>query len=88
MIDTILQLAILALVTLALPMAYRGLRGPDVADRLLAIDMITTLLLGVIVLVALLDGESFLIDLGIATGAIAFIGTLGIVRYVIERKVF
>jgi len=68
--------------------AYRAFVGPTVADRLVAVDLFTTLLVGNIILLAVLSGEQLLIDIGLALAALAFIGSIGIARYVGEGKVF
>jgi multisubunit Na+/H+ antiporter MnhF subunit len=73
---------------LLIPATYRVIVGPSPADRVQAIDTITTLLIGIIILVALVDGQAFYIDLGIALAAFSFIGTLAIARFINEGRVF
>ncbi|NDJ87070.1 MAG: cation:proton antiporter [Chloroflexi bacterium] len=86
--DTLLQIALGILVALLIPVAYRAARGPTVADRLLAIDLVTTLLIGNIILVALIEGNDILIDIGIVLAALSFIAILSIARYISEGRVF
>ena len=88
LVQTGLQLALMVLVVLVIPCAYRVWIGPTAADRLQAIDTITTLLIGIIVILALLQGISMFIDVAIALAAFAFIGTLALARYISEGKVF
>lgn len=83
-----LQGALLILVLLIIPCAYRAWIGPTGADRLQAIDAITTLMIGIIVVLALLQGISMFIDVALALAAFAFIGTLALARYISEGKVF
>ena len=83
-----IQAALIALVILIIPCAYRVWVGPSAADRLQAIDTITTLLIGIIIVLALLQGISMFIDVAIALAAFAFIGTLALARYISEGKVF
>ena len=87
-VEVVLRGAILVMVGLLLPCAYRAARGPSIADRLLAIDLITTLLTGIIVLIAILDGAEILIDIGIGLAALSFIGTVSIARFISDGKVF
>ncbi len=82
------QLALVVLITLLLPAAYRVWVGPSPADRLQAVDTITTLLIGIIVLLALVQGSALMLDVGIALAAFSFIGTLAIARYLAEGRVF
>jgi multicomponent Na+:H+ antiporter subunit F len=83
-----LQAALVVLVVLVLPCAYRVWLGPSAADRLQAIDAITTLLIGIIVVLALLQSIGMFIDVAIAIAAFAFISTLALARYISEGKAF
>lgn len=83
-----LQLALTVLVVLVIPCAYRVWVGPTAADRLQAMDTITTLLIGIIVILALLQGIGMFIDVAIGLAAFAFIGTIALARYISEGKVF
>jgi multisubunit Na+/H+ antiporter MnhF subunit len=82
------QLALVALIAFLLPCAYRVWRGPSPADRLQAIDTMTTLLIGIIVVLVPVQGSALVIDVGIALAALSFVATLAIARYLAEGKVF
>lgn len=84
----IVQIALVVMVLLLLPCAYRMWIGPSAADRLQASDTITTLLLGIIVILALLQGTAMFIDVAIAIAAFGFISTLAIARYISQGKGF
>lgn len=84
----IVQIALTILTALLLPCAYRVVVGPSPADRLQAIETTTTLLIGIIILLALLQDSAMIIDVGIALAAFAFIATLAIARYLSEGRVF
>jgi multicomponent Na+:H+ antiporter subunit F len=83
-----IQAALVVLVVLILPCAYRVWIGPTAADRLQAIDAITTLLIGIIIVLALLRETAMYIDVAIAIAAFSFIGTIALARYISEGKVF
>jgi multisubunit Na+/H+ antiporter MnhF subunit len=83
-----IQTALLVLIVLIIPCAYRVWIGPSAADRLQAIDAITTLLIGIIIVLAVLRGTVMFIDVGIALAAFGFIGTIALARYISEGKVF
>lgn len=85
---TLLTLVLIVLVLLVLPCSWRIWRGPSTADRLLAIDLITTLLAGVMVVLALLFQQGMFLDVALALGILSFIGTIGISRFVAEGSVF
>jgi multicomponent Na+:H+ antiporter subunit F len=82
------EIGLLLLVALLLPCVYRLFAGPSAADRLQAVDTITTLLIGIIVLLALVQGAAWLVDIGIALAAFGFIATLALSRYLSEGRVF
>jgi multicomponent Na+:H+ antiporter subunit F len=82
------QLLLIVMVSLLLPCAYRVFVGPSPADRLQALDTITTLLIGIIVMLALVQGSSFVVDVGLALAAFAFVATLAIARYLSEGRMF
>lgn len=85
---TFVQLALGILIVLLLPCAYRAVIGPSPADRLQAVETTTTLLIGIIILLTLLQDSALIIDVGIALAAFAFIATLAIARYLSEGRVF
>ena len=84
----VLQFVVVTLIVLIIPCAYRVWVGPSGADRLQAIDTITTLLIGIIIVLALLQGVGMFVDVAIALAAFGFIGTLALARYISEGKVF
>lgn len=83
-----IQLILLALISLLIPASYRVVVGPTLPDRLQAVDLITTLLIGIIVMLALVEGTENFVDMAIALAAFAFIGTISIARYISEGRVF
>ena len=85
---TAIQLILLALVSLLIPASYRVIVGPTLPDRLQAVDLITTLLIGIIVMLALVEGTEVFVDMAIALAAFAFVGTISIARYISEGRAF
>lgn len=72
-----------------LPIAFLSVaRGETSADRVLAVEMITTLLVGITVLLALVEGTDTTIDIGIALAALSFAATISFARYISEGRVF
>jgi multisubunit Na+/H+ antiporter MnhF subunit len=82
------QAALVVLVALLVISSYRVWRGPSPADRLQAIDAGTTLLIGIVVMLALVQQTEMIIDMGVALAALGFVGTLAVSRYLAEGKVF
>lgn len=63
----------------------RLVRGPTLPDRILALDLITTLALSFIVLVAILTGFHLYLDIAISLGLVGFLSTVALARYVLRR---
>ncbi len=83
-----IKLVLLALVSLLIPASYRVIVGKTLPDRLQAVDLITTLLIGIIVMLALVEGTQGFVDMAIALAAFAFVGTISIARYISEGRGF
>ena len=88
-LDAIMNFALLVMFSL-LPFAFYRVAKPgqDVATRLIGVDMMTNLLVGIVVLLAVIEGTNTTIDIGIAVAALSFEGTVSIDRYVSEGRVF
>lgn len=60
---------------------FRLLRGPLIADRVLALDLISGLCLGTLILVALQSDNSTYLNVALALAVISFLGTVALARY-------
>ena len=88
MSDVLVQAALFVLIGLLLPCVYRVLVGPTAADRLQALEVTTTLLMGIIIILVVVQQSPFVLDIGLALAAFSFIATLGIARYLAEGRLF
>ena len=76
----------LGLLSVALTLTLiRLLRGPTLPDRILALDMIATLSIGYIAVIAIRTGFSLYLDIAIALGLLGFLSTVAFARYVLHR---
>jgi multicomponent Na+:H+ antiporter subunit F len=60
----------------------RLLRGPTLADRVVALDMIAFLAIGVVALYAVLTGQPAFLDAALVLALIAFMATVAFARFV------
>ena len=67
---------------------WRIWRGENVIDRLLGTELVTTLFLAVLVLIALIFQDSIYIDVALALAALSFIGTLALAKYLADEQMF
>ena len=64
----------------------RVLYGPTMADRMVAIDIFGTLVVGICALLVIKTGRLFLIDVAIAWIILSFIGTIALAKYLTRKK--
>jgi multicomponent Na+:H+ antiporter subunit F len=86
--QNLLNYVLIFMVFMLVLTSIRLIKGPRIADRMLAIDMITTILIGIIALLAVIEEQSLLVDVALALSALSFIATLAIARFVGEGRVF
>ncbi len=61
---------------------YRILRGPSLADRVVALDLIATLVVGFLALLSILTRQKLYLTAGIALALLAFLGTVALAIYI------
>jgi multisubunit Na+/H+ antiporter MnhF subunit len=67
---------------------WRIWRGENVIDRLIGLELVSTLTLAVLVLVALISGESLYIDVALGLGALGFISTIALTKYATDERMY
>jgi len=66
----------------------RFIKGPTVPDRVIAIDAMNSLVIGIIVLLSLYFSNSLFLDIAIVYAILAFIGNLAISKYLMGKKLY
>jgi multicomponent Na+:H+ antiporter subunit F len=61
-------------------------RAPTTAQRILALDLLTLVLIGLLALVAGEDGRSYALDAALALALLSFLATLAAARYLGDRR--
>ena len=78
--------ATLVLMTLAVVLTViRLILGPTLADRILALDMITMLAVGYIAAFAIRTGFTLYIDIAISMGLLGFLSTVAFARFLLKK---
>ena len=67
---------------------WRVWRGENVIDRLIGVDLSSTLTLAVLVLLALITDDAIYIDVALALGALSFISTIALAKFSAEQQMF
>jgi multicomponent Na+:H+ antiporter subunit F len=83
--NLLLGVGLAILVTMALAI-IRGLKGPEIYDRVLAANIIGTKTVLLLAVVALWYGRTDFLDLALAYALINFIGILAILQFVQNRE--
>ena len=55
---------------------YRAIKGPQVADRLMAVNMMGTIVIVIITILAILLKEGYLMDIGIIYAMMSFLAVI------------
>lgn len=75
--------AMMGLLCVAMLLAlYRVIRGPTLPDRVIAVDLLTTVAVGLIALYAIETGQKVFLSAGIALALLAFLGTVALALYI------
>lgn len=74
---------ILVLLSVAILLAFSRLtRGPSLADRVVALDLITSLVVGVIAIYSVATAEPIFLDIALVLALITFLGTVAFARFI------
>ena len=79
------QIALGLLLMALLITIVRLIRGPGLADRILALDLIAVLGTGFIGTFTVLTGFSLYVDIAIALALVGFLSTVALARYLMSR---
>lgn len=78
---------VLPMLAVAVALAFiRLVRGPSLPDRVVAIDLMNTLGIGIIAAYAIATEQPAFLDVAIAMALLSFLGTVAFAYY-IERRV-
>jgi len=84
MADLLISAAALLMAAAFLLALYRFLKGPSVADRVVAFDVLTIVTTSAIVLVAYVEGRGIYLDVALIYALLSFLGVIVVARY-LER---
>jgi multicomponent Na+:H+ antiporter subunit F len=79
--------ALIAVLTVSLALAsYRMLKGPGYADRFVALDMLTAVVVSLAALTALATGRGAFLDVGLGVALINFVSTCAFAAFLERRR--
>ena len=65
---------------------YRIAHGPSAADRMVAIDILGTVVVGFVAIIMIISGRTYLLDLALAWALVSFVGTLALAKYLVGKR--
>lgn len=87
-LTAVLSAALVIYVVLLVIALYRVWRGENIVDRLIGVDLVTTLTLGILVLLAIINRDSIYIDVALGLAALGFISTIALAKYIADEQMF
>lgn len=88
--QTLLQIVsrlVLALLIVSMALAFiRLVRGPQAADRVVALDLISVLIVAFLAAYAVHAGDTSFLDVAIAYALVAFLGTVALARFLLRSR--
>lgn len=82
MISLAFLVASAAIIAMVLAVLYRAYKGPTNADRMVAINAISTKVIVLISLLAVLTDQPTFVDIALIYAMIGFIATIALAKYV------
>ena len=67
---------------------WRVWRGENTVDRLMGVDLISNLMLGILIIIALIEQNSIFIDVAVGLAALGFIGIIAFARYAANNRMY
>lgn len=65
---------------------FRFMVGPTISDRIVAVDLVVTIGIGVIAVYSIITNQPTFLDIALIFGLIAFLGTVAYSTYLEKRK--
>ncbi|MCH5596721.1 monovalent cation/H+ antiporter complex subunit F [Niabella ginsengisoli] len=86
-LSTYFDFIILPILTLSVVLVFiRLFKGPSIVDRVIALDLIITIGIGIITVYSIRQNQKILLDVAIILALIAFLGTIAFSYYIEKQK--
>lgn len=87
MMEDILYYGILPLLAISVGMVFwRFVKGPRLPDRVVALDIMITIGIGIIAVYSILSDQATFLDIAMILALIAFLGTVAFAYYMEKKK--
>jgi multicomponent Na+:H+ antiporter subunit F len=65
---------------------YRIANGPMASDRMVAIDILGTVVVGFVAIITAVSGKTYLLDIALVWALVSFAGTLALAKYLVGKR--
>ena len=65
---------------------YRIANGPTASDRMVAIDILGTVVVGFVAIITAVSGKVYLLDVVLVWALVSYIGTLALAKYLVGKR--
>lgn len=88
MVETVIIVCTIILMVMTFVGLFRAYVGPTAADRMVAINMITTKVTTIIVMIALVTMQELYVSVALVYALIGFVTTVGVAKYLMKGKLY
>lgn len=86
-LDVYFDYVIFPMLTISIILVFiRLFKGPEVVDRVIALDLIITIGIGLITAFSIRSGQALFLDVAMILALIAFLGTIAFAFYLDKKK--
>ena len=85
-VDTLIPFLIFGLLVCCAMCLYRIANGPSAADRMVAIDILGTVVVGFVAILTAVTGKAYLLDVALVWAMVSFIGTLALAEHLVGKQ--
>lgn len=84
--ELMVPVLILGLLVCCAMCLYRISNGPTAADRMVAIDILGTVVVGFVAIITAVTGKIYLLDIALVWALVSFAGTLALAKYLVGKR--
>jgi multicomponent Na+:H+ antiporter subunit F len=86
MLQVLIPMLVFGLLACCAMCLYRIAHGPTAADRMVAIDILGTVVVGFVALLTVVSGKHYLLDVALLWALVSFVGTLALAKYLVGKR--
>ena len=84
--ESLIPVLIVGLLVCCAMCLYRIANGPTASDRMVAIDILGTVVVGFVAIITAVSGKTYLLDIALVWALVSFAGTLALAKYLVGKR--